>query len=172
MTGDMPEPGADPAMPDGMLDVISTFLDGERVDPDELKRALESPEGRDYLVDLLTLREAIGGLGPFAAVPRKPAPVWTLLRGSAAAAILILALAGGYIAGHRGERAGGSCQRDFGIAGARDYLGPVSTQTYSGDQARTGRELVGQHRRKMRCRSIPCSSLSHWDRLQGRTNPR
>lgn len=101
MTGDMPEPGADQAMSDGLLDVISTFLDGERVDPDELKRALESPEGRDYLVDLLTLREAIGGLGPFAAVPRKPAPVWTLLRGSAAAAILILALAGGYIAGHR-----------------------------------------------------------------------
>ena len=84
-----------------MLEVISTFLDGERVDPDELKRALESPEGRDYLVDLLTLREAIGGLGPFAAVPRKPAPVWTLLRGSAAAAILVLALAGGYIAGRR-----------------------------------------------------------------------
>ena len=97
MTGDMPLPGADPAM----LDVISTFLDAERVQPDELKRALESPEGRDYLVDLLTLREAIGGLGPFAAVPRKPAPVWTLLRGSAAAAILILAMAGGYIAGHR-----------------------------------------------------------------------
>jgi len=101
MTGDMPESGAAPAMPDVMLDVISTFLDGERVEPDHLKRALESTEGRDYLVDLLTLREAIGGLGPFAAVPRKPAPVWTLLRGSAAAAILILALAGGYIAGHR-----------------------------------------------------------------------
>lgn len=96
MTGDMPESGAAPAMPDVMLDVISTFLDGERVEPDDLKRALESPEGRDYIVDLLTLREAIG-----AAVPRKPAPVWTLLRGSAAAAILILALAGGYIAGHR-----------------------------------------------------------------------
>jgi hypothetical protein len=103
MTGDMPESGAAPAMPDVMLDVISTFLDGERVEPGDLKRALESTEGRDYLVDLLTLREAIGGLGPFAAVPRKPAPVWTLLRGSAAAAILILALAGGYIAGHRGS---------------------------------------------------------------------
>lgn len=62
MTGDMPESGAAPAMPDVMLDVISTFLDGERVEPDDLKRALESPEGRDYIVDLLTLREAIGGL--------------------------------------------------------------------------------------------------------------
>jgi hypothetical protein len=101
MTGDMPESSAVPAMPDVMLDVISTFLDGERVEPDDLKRALESPEGRDYLVDLLTLREALGGLGAFAAVPRKPAPVWTLLRGSAAAAILVLALAGGYIAGRR-----------------------------------------------------------------------
>ena len=101
MTGDMREPDADQAMPDGMLDVISTFLDGEPVEPDELKLALESREGRDYLVDLLTLREAIGGLGPLAAVSRKPARVWTLLRGSAAAAILILALAGGYIAGHR-----------------------------------------------------------------------
>src|SRR3954469_13836414 len=101
MTGDMREQDADQAMPDGMLDVISTFLDGERVEPDELKLALDSPEGRDYLVDLLTLREAIGGLRPFAALARKPARIWTILRGPAAAAILILAMAGGYIAGHR-----------------------------------------------------------------------
>jgi hypothetical protein len=97
MTTDTPESGSY----SDILDVISTFIDGERVEPDELKRALESPEGRDYLVDLLTLREAIGGLGPFAVVARKPAPIWRLMRGTAAAAIVLLALAGGYIAGHR-----------------------------------------------------------------------
>ena len=97
MTSDLPDSAPQPER----LEVISIFGVGERVEPEQLKRALELPEGRDYLVDLLTLREAIGGLGPFAAVPRKPAPLWTVVRGTAAAAIVLLALGGGYIAGHR-----------------------------------------------------------------------
>jgi hypothetical protein len=97
MTSELPESGPD----SNVLEVISSFIDGERIAPEELKRALELPAGRDYLVDLLTIREAIGGLGPFAPAGRKAAPVWNLVRGTAAAAILGLALAGGYIAGYR-----------------------------------------------------------------------
>jgi hypothetical protein len=97
MPSDLPDSAPQPEL----LELISAFIDGERVEPEQLKRALELEEGRDYLVDLLTLREAIGGLGPFAAVPRKPAPFWTAVRGTAAAVIVLLSLAGGYIAGHR-----------------------------------------------------------------------
>ena len=97
MTSDLPDSAPQPEL----LEVISIFIDGESVEPEQLKRALELPEGRDYLVDLLTLREAIGGLGPFAAVPRKPAQFWTVVRGTAAAAIVLFALGGGYIVGHR-----------------------------------------------------------------------
>jgi hypothetical protein len=98
MTGELHPPGADTAL----LEAISTFVDGERVAPDLLKRALAAPEGRDYLVDLLTLREAVGRLGPYATAGVRPArPIWRVARGSAAAAIVLLALAGGYLAGQR-----------------------------------------------------------------------
>jgi hypothetical protein len=85
-----------------LLEAISTFVDGERVEPDLLKRALALPEGRDYLVDLLAMREALGRIGPHAAVAVRPIhPIWRAVRRPAAAAIVLLALAGGYVAGQR-----------------------------------------------------------------------
>jgi hypothetical protein len=97
MTTELSDPGTNT----DLMETISAFIDGERIEPDQLKRALELPEGRDYLVDLLTLREAISGMGPVVSVARKPRPVWTVMRGTAAAAIVLLALAGGYAAGLR-----------------------------------------------------------------------
>ena len=40
-------------------EVIAAFADGERVDADALKQALGDPAGRDYLVDVLALREVV-----------------------------------------------------------------------------------------------------------------
>jgi len=82
-------------------DVISALLDNEPFDPHELADALSEPAGRALLIDLAALRQIVQ---PADAVPpivtarpaqRRP---WQLL---AAAAALLLALAGGYVAGTR-----------------------------------------------------------------------
>jgi hypothetical protein len=86
-------------------EVISTFIDGEPVEPELLKRALETPEGRDCLVDLLRIRDVLGRMGPRTTAIRQVHPIWKIVRGPAAAAIVLLALAGGYVAGQRARPA-------------------------------------------------------------------
>lgn len=81
--------------------VISAFLDDRSFEPEELADALNDPAGRALLIDLVVLRRIVQ---PSAAVPpirmassgrRSP---W---RVAAAAAMLFLALGGGYIVGER-----------------------------------------------------------------------
>ena len=88
---------------ENMEEVIAAFVDDERVDTDSLKRALALPEGRDYLVELLAMRELV-------AMPIDPALVQPAVKGGAprrwslaAAAALLLAVssAGGFFAGAR-----------------------------------------------------------------------
>ena len=69
-------------------EVIAAFADGERVDAAALKQALGEPDGRDYLVDLLALREAVQVSAPaYASVPQaRRSP----LRWIAAAALLVV----------------------------------------------------------------------------------
>ncbi len=80
---------------------IGAFIDSERVDPIALKRALASDEGRDYLVELIAMRELIAAPSA-AALPHTAAPPrsssW---RGLAAAAAVTLTVGiGGYALGH------------------------------------------------------------------------
>ena len=105
-------------------EVLGAFIDGERVDPDALKDALSTDEGRQYLIDAAALREmtvgdttmagyrdvgvsgyryigvsgyrdiGVSGYRGATARQRWLAPV-------AAAAAVVIALAGGYIAGRR-----------------------------------------------------------------------
>jgi hypothetical protein len=69
-----------------LYEVITAFVDGERVDPEELKRALSEAAGRDYLVDIIALRAIV--------VAHEPATVararvrYRPLRWLAAAAVL------------------------------------------------------------------------------------
>ena len=83
-------------------EVISAFLDAEPFDAEELDRALSDPAGRALLIDLSTLRRIVQPADQLPAM-RAPAlvrrPVW---KTAAAAAGLLLALAGGYLAGERG----------------------------------------------------------------------
>lgn len=85
------------------LEIISAFVDGERVDHDELKRALADPAGRDYLIDLLALRESVAEMTPQVpvAAAARASTATRVLRFGAAAATLVLAIGGGYVAGHR-----------------------------------------------------------------------
>ena len=82
-------------------DVISAFLDDEPFQAEELTRALSDPGGRALLIDLIALRQIVQ--------PRETAPPIVALRPAArrpwralaAAAALVLALGGGYLAGGR-----------------------------------------------------------------------
>jgi hypothetical protein len=88
---------------DQMEEVIAAFLDDERVDTEALKRALALPEGREYLVDLLAMRELVAvPIEPAAVVPapkRQTVRRWGLA--AAAAVLLSVSTAAGYLAGYR-----------------------------------------------------------------------
>jgi hypothetical protein len=82
-------------------EVISAFLDDESFDSEELLNALSDPAGRALLIDLVALR---GIVQPTDGVPsaRVATPVrWPVFRIAAAAAVLFLTLAGGYLVGER-----------------------------------------------------------------------
>lgn len=81
-------------------EVISAFLDDEPFDPEALAEALRDPAGRALLIDSIVLRRIVQ---PIDAVPaiRRPAAPRSVWRTAAAAAALLVALAGGYLAGDR-----------------------------------------------------------------------
>ncbi len=80
--------------------VVASLADGERVDPEALKLALEEPAIREYLVDLVALRQSVAAMSE---------PVQWRERRSflsragwmAAAAAVVLSLTAGYVAGQR-----------------------------------------------------------------------
>jgi hypothetical protein len=79
-------------------EVLSAFLDDEPFDPQALDEALSEPAGRALLIDLMALRRVVQ---PKDAAPtiHRPSARRTPWRFSVAAAALLLALAGGYLAG-------------------------------------------------------------------------
>ena len=82
-------------------EVIAALIDGERVDPDGLKEALARPEGREYLVDLLALRELTSEQSwpTMGAVSGRMTGRRVRWLATAAAVVMASAL-GGYVAGH------------------------------------------------------------------------
>jgi hypothetical protein len=86
-------------------DVISAFLDDEPFDSRQLADALSEPAGRDLLIELLALRHLVQPAAKaLPSIERQPrrSPLYALV----AAAAVLVALAGGYLAGERrGERA-------------------------------------------------------------------
>ena len=94
---------------DDVRDVIEAFADGEAVEPARLKAALADSDGRDHLIDLLVLRNLVGGqplarpvvATPAAALaPSRQVFTWTRWL-SAAAAVAIVSVVAGYVAGAR-----------------------------------------------------------------------
>ena len=81
-------------------EVISALLDNEPFDPEELTNALSDPGGRALLIDLVMLRRIVQPAEPVpaAATAKPPSRSW---RVAAAAAVLVLSIVGGYIAGER-----------------------------------------------------------------------
>jgi hypothetical protein len=84
--------------------VIEAFADNEPVDPQLLRDALATAEGRDHLVDVLVLRSLVReNTGVASSVARWPPAGgwWRLGRLSLAAGIAAVSLAGGYLAGRQ-----------------------------------------------------------------------
>jgi len=82
------------------LEVIDAFIDGEDVDVIDVKDALATSDGRDYVVDAWLLRQAVRADAAAPAVKLKRAPrtgrPWLVAAGIAAS------LAGGFAAGRVG----------------------------------------------------------------------
>lgn len=92
----------EPALVPGPYAVVEAFIDGERIDPDALKVALADPAGRDCLVELLALRDAVGGMGPSRwSAMNRVSPMARRIRWAAAAALVVCAVGAGYVAGQR-----------------------------------------------------------------------
>jgi hypothetical protein len=79
-------------------EVISAFLDDEPFDARALVAALSDPEGREQLIDLIALRHLAQTNGAPMIATQKRRPV---LRALVAAAAVVVALVGGYVAGQR-----------------------------------------------------------------------
>jgi hypothetical protein len=56
-------------MADAKLEIIDAFIDGERVETSDLKRALADERGRDYFVDAWILRESLQDVMSVEAAP-------------------------------------------------------------------------------------------------------
>ena len=92
-------------MTENAHEMIDALVDGERVDAEVLRRALADASGRDYLIDILALRDAVTQTSPKSqpeAAPRRPHPAWhRAVAWPAAAAVLIASLAAGFAAGYQ-----------------------------------------------------------------------
>jgi RNA polymerase sigma-70 factor (ECF subfamily) len=87
-----------PAPPLPPIAIIDALLDGEAVDKQLLRHALDDAEGRDYLVDALALRQLTRDMAPLTyVIPGVTrSPMLRRVRWMAAAVVLVASAAGGY----------------------------------------------------------------------------
>jgi hypothetical protein len=81
--------------------VVAALADGEPVDAAALKGALGDPAVREYLVDLIALRQSVGTMSGPPMQWRERRSVLSRLGWMAAAAAVIVSLTAGYVAGQR-----------------------------------------------------------------------
>ena len=95
------EPGGD-RLEDQSYLVVAALADGESVEPAALRVALGDRAVRDYLVDLIALRHAVGTLSATAATSRQERHLFRSRAGwLTAAAAVVMSLTAGYLAGQR-----------------------------------------------------------------------
>jgi hypothetical protein len=85
---------------------IDALLDGEAVDRNALRSALDDSAARDYLLDALLLRQLTRDMGParFAAIGTPRGSPLGAARWIAAGLILVVGASVGYVQGQRSKR--------------------------------------------------------------------
>lgn len=80
--------------------VVAALADGEPVEADALKGALDDPSVRAYLVDLIALRHSVGAMSELTPVQwRERRSFLSRMGWMAAAAVVVVSLTAGYLAG-------------------------------------------------------------------------
>lgn len=84
---------------DSQFEALAAWVDGEPVARADVAGALETREGRDYVLDLMALRHMVEVTTPMLAakVPPRSARQWPAIAASAAA--VVLCAVGGFAAG-------------------------------------------------------------------------
>ena len=82
-------------------EVISAFLDDEPFDPNALAGALSEPEGRAFLLDIISLRRLAQPTEAAPPVGAMVAPARSRWGGRGAAAAGVVGVTGGYLVGER-----------------------------------------------------------------------
>ena len=84
---------------DSQFEALAAWVDGEPVARTEVAVALETPEGRDYVLDLMAIRHMVAVTTPVptATVASSPGRRWPAF--AAAAAAVVLCAAAGFAAG-------------------------------------------------------------------------
>lgn len=81
---------------------VAALADGEPVEADALKVALEDSAVRAYLVDLVALRQSVGAMSELTPVQwRERRSLLSRMGWMAAAAAIVISLTAGYFAGQR-----------------------------------------------------------------------
>lgn len=120
------------------LETIAAFIDGERVDPQALKSALANDHGRDYLVELLAMREVMATPTMTSAVPTVIAEKRGSWRGLAAAAAVTLAVGlGSYALGQV------AAERKIAAAQEAANKAPTPTREIAPDSSTSWTETSG-----------------------------
>jgi hypothetical protein len=82
--------------------VVAALADGEQVDADALRSALSDEAVRDYLVDLVALRQSVRTANELSTVRwHERRSLGSRVGWLSAAAAVIVSLTAGYLAGHR-----------------------------------------------------------------------
>ena len=108
--------------------VVEAFVDGESIDPQALRLALEQRNVRDHFVDLLVLREGVRTMAPGAWTGSSGAPRRGVVRWLAAAAAVLVSLSAGYYTGQRTVAAAGSQGVEMMVTAESAPAAPSPTQ--------------------------------------------
>jgi hypothetical protein len=109
--------------------VVAALADGEPVDAAALKVALDDPAVREYLVDLIALRQSVGTMSELPPVQWRERRSFRSRAGwMAAAAAVVISLAGGYVAGQRTVQAAAAPSVETFVDFSRSTSAPKPTR--------------------------------------------
>ena len=84
---------------EAQFEALAAWVDGEPVARTDVALALETREGRDYVLDLMALRRMVDATTPTLAAKVTPRSARPWPRFAAAAAAIVLFAGGGFVAG-------------------------------------------------------------------------